>query len=461
MIGTRSWAFGMVVALAGCTQGSTIAPSFPPTVQTPTTVGALPNAVGSLNRASSRIHHIVIIVQENRSTNNLFNGLPGADTVRVAENSQGKHITLMSQLLTAPYDISHSHRAFTTEYAAGKLDGFDQVQSHCDQKATCPPEDVRAYAYVPEAEVEPYFDMAKRWTFASQMFQSNQGPSFPAHLYILNGTSAIEIGSELRAAENPVTPHGKFTGGCDSPSGSLVTLIDSKGQENRTAYPCFYRISIIQLLEHQSLSWRYYQVHLGPGLWHTPAAIGPVFHSAQFSTDVVSPPSQFYGDVDSGKLANVVWVTPTAAASDHSGITDGSGPSWVASIVNKIGQSRYWKDTAIFVTWDDWGGWYDPIVPTQYNSYELGLRVPLIVISPYAKEHYISTKQHEFGSILKFIEKTFGLGSLGTTDLRADDLSDCFNFSRRPHKFSVVPARLQADYFLKQPISDEDPDDDR
>ena len=112
-----------------------------------------------------------------------------------------------------------------------------------------------------------------------------------------------------------------------------------KRAENRTAYPCFYRISIVQLLEHQSLSWRYYQVHLGPGLWHTPAAIGPVYHSAEFSTDVVSPPSRFYGDVDSGKLANVVWVTPTAAASDHSGITDGSGPSWVASVVNKLAKA--------------------------------------------------------------------------------------------------------------------------
>ena len=173
-----------------------------------------------------------------------------------------------------------------------------------------------------------------------------------------------------------------------------------------------------------------------------------------------APPSQVLDDIDAGTLANVVWITPTAAASDHAGTTNGSGPSWVASVVNKIGQSKYWNDTAIFVTWDDWGGWYDPIMPQIYNSYELGFRVPLLVISPYAKRHYISTVQHEFGSILKFTEETFNLGSLGTTDIRADDLSDCFDFSKAPSKFQRIAAPHGAAYFLKQLVSPQEPDDD-
>lgn len=453
MLGSRPWVIGITLALAGCAQGSTVAPSVPAAVQTAT-------ALAAPSRAFSKIHHIVIIVQENRTTNNLFNGLPGADTVRVGENSLGKHVPLRPQLLTAPYDVSHSHHAFTTEYSAGQLNGFNQVESHCSEQSRCPPADTRAYAYVPEDEVEPYFVMAERYTFASHMFQSNEGPSFPAHMYILSGSSAIALGSELRVAENPLAPDGKFTGGCDSPSGSLVTLIDSQGQENRKTYPCFNRNSIIQYLDSSSLSWRYYQSHPGPGLWHGPDAIEPVYHSKEFATDVISPPSQVYGDIDSGKLADVVWVTPTAAASDHATLTDGSGPSWVASVVNKIGESKYWRDTAIFVTWDDWGGWYDSIPPTQYNTYELGFRVPLIVISTYAKQHYISTRQHEFGSILKFIEETFDLPSLDTTDLRADDLSDCFDFAKGPHKFTLIPAALGSNYFLKLPVSTKNPDDD-
>jgi len=362
--------------------------------------------------------------------------------------------------MTAPYDISHTHTAFTTEYADGAINGFDQVFSKCLQPSGCPPANVRAYGFVPRSEVEPYYTMALRYTFGKRMFQTNQGPSFPAHQYILSGTSTVSDGSTLLASENPRTPAGDPTGGCDSPAGSLVTLIDPYGNENQSTYPCFDRNSLIQLVENASLSWRYYQAGTGPGLWHGPDAIQPVYSSSQFATDVVSPPSQILNDIPAGQLANVVWVTPTDAESDHAGGTDGTGPSWVASIVNAIGESSYWNNTAIFVTWDDWGGWYDPIAPKQYTSYELGFRVPLLVISPYAKLHYISPVQHEFGSILKFTEETFNLGSLGTTDQRADDLADCFDFNRPPAKFSPIPASRSREYFLKHPGPKKPPSDD-
>ena len=440
----------VTLTLAACSQNSTLGPSLTPRIGAPAS-----------HRLTSKIQHVVIIFQENRTTNDLFNFLAGANTVRQGKNSSGQTVQLQPRLLTAPYDISHAHIAFTTEYAGGAMDGFDLVGSSCNKGATCPPKDIRAYGYVPEHEVEPYYVMARRYTFGNNMFQTNEGPSFPAHQYILSGTSTESDGSQLRASENPLTPQKKITGGCDSPQGSLVKLIDQYGNENQTTYPCFDRNSLIQLVEAQpGLSWHYYQAHLGAGLWEGPDAIKPVWSSPQFSTDVVAPPSQVLNDTDAGNLASVVWVTPTSAESDHAGITDGSGPSWVASVVNKIGQSKYWNTTAIFVTWDDWGGWYDPVAPQIFNSYELGFRVPLIVISPYAKQHYISTVQHEFGSILKFTEEQFNLGSLGTTDVRADDLADCFNFSKSPSKFRIIPSPLHAGYFLKQPISNKDPDDD-
>ena len=111
------------------------------------------------------------------------------------------------------------------------------------------------------------------------------------------------------------------------------------------------------------------------------------------------------------------------------------------------------------MTWDDWGGWYDHVAPPKYNSYELSFRVPLIVISPYAKNHYISHVQHEFGSILKFTEEVFGLPSLHTTDERADDLFDCFDFSKSPGKFKPIAAPYPPKYFLSQ-HSTQNPDDD-
>jgi phospholipase C len=452
MNGRRCAVFAVMTALAGCGQASTV--GAPASDRALSDVRVLPN------QASSKIQHVVIIFQENRTPDNLFNGLPGADTVRSGQNSHGDTVKLKPELLTAPFGVDHKHRAFKAEYANGKMNGFDRAQSICKPHATCPPKDIRAYSYVPRNEVKPYFTLAMHYTFADRMFQTNEGPSFPAHQYILSGTSTIENGSAIRASENAFSPSRKFTGGCDSPPGSHVTLIDAAGDEDQHMYPCFDRLSLIQLIDAKSLTWHYYQEHLGPGLWSGPDAISAVRNSPEFSTDVVAPPSQVLTDIAHGQLANVVWVTPTAKASDHAGNTDGSGPSWVASVVDAIGKSQYWKDTAIFVTWDDWGGWYDHVPPPQYNSYELGFRVPLIVISPYAKNGYVSHVPHEFGSILKFTEEMFGLGSLGTTDVRSDDLSDCFNFSRAPSRFVPISAPLDANYFLRQPTSTEDPDDD-
>ncbi len=406
------------------------------------------------------IEHVIIIVQENRTPDNLFNGLPGADTVRYGKSSKGKFITLQPIPLTAPYDISHRHNAFEIEYALGNLTGFNLVKSHCNDRRKCPVKGLRAYGFVPHEEVEPYFALAKQYAFADRMFETNQGPSFPAHQYILSGTSTIANGSGLRAAENPRAPSGKFTGGCDSPPGSLVTLIDLYGNENRRMFPCFKRLALTDLIEAKSLTWHYYQAHPKAGLWNAPDAILPIRRSAYFKTDVVAPSSQIFVDIALRSLANVVWVTPTTEASDHAGQNDGSGPAWVASIVNAIGESPYWDHTAIFVVWDDWGGWYDHVEPPLYNSYELGFRVPLIAIGPYAKKGYVSHHQHEFGSILRFVENAFGLGSLGTTDLRADDLSDCFNFSRPARTFVPIPTGHGPNYFLRQPISLRDPDDD-
>ncbi len=468
MNGKRFSTLGVFAALVGCTQSATLAPTSPPSIPVQRSNGARTGTTraarlfGPVSKSSSSlIQHVVIIVQENRTTNNLFNGLSGADTARSAKNSLGQTVQLQSESLDAPYDVNHNYSNFKIEYANGQLNGFDKAASTCNQGATCPASNVRAYGYVPESQVEPYYVMARRFAFASRMFQTNEGPSFPAHQYLISGTSTITDGSSLRASENAYTPSKTNTGGCDSPAGSYVRVIDQYGNENTTAYPCFQRNSLIALIEAQSLSWHYYQAHSGAGLWETPDSIKAVWTSPQFSTDVVAPPSRVLNDIKAGTLANVVWITPTLAASDHPGVTNDTGPSWVASVVNTIGQSQYWGSTAIFVVWDDWGGWYDPIVPSIYNSYELGFRVPLIVISPYAKQNYISTVQHEFGSILKFTEETFNLGSLGTTDVRSDDLSDCFDFSKAPIKFQVIPAAHNAKYFLKQPISTREPDDDR
>jgi phospholipase C len=158
------------------------------------------------------------------------------------------------------------------------------------------------------------------------------------------------------------------------------------------------------LMNGRGITWRYYEEFGGSGQWHAVDALEDIREGRSYA-NVIWPSKRILHDVAAGKLQDVTFVTPRASASDHAGQNNGTGPSWIASIVNAIGESPYWKDTAIVVIWDDWGGWYDHVAPHVYNSFELGFRVPMIVISPYAKPGYVSHVTYEFGSILKFIEK--------------------------------------------------------
>ena len=309
-----------------------------------------------------------------------------------------------------------------------------------------------AYTYVPQSQVQPYWTMAKTYAFGDRMFQTNSGPSFPSHQYLISGTAAIDATNTFYAFANPnnVTFNWKI-GGCDSPSNDTVQIVNPiTNQIGSPVFPCFDHPTLTDALDAAKRDWRYYQPNLGAGLWNALDAIKHIRYGPDYKK-VVTPNTQIITDIKNGNLKAVSWVIPTAAESDHPAVTDGSGPAFVASVVNAVGNSKYWSSTAIFVTWDDWGGWYDHVAPPQYNYYELGFRVPLLVISPYARPGYISEVQHEFASILNFIEETFGMpcrnappscGALGYTDLRADDLSDMFNFSQPPIPFVTIPAAM-------------------
>jgi phospholipase C len=417
----------------------------------------LPPAPGGANK----IKHVIIIYQENRTPDNLFHKLPGADIASSGVNSKGVVVKLMPRPLANRFDLDHSHLAFTTEYDGGKMDGWDNVKIRCNKP--CAP---TAFGYVPQKQVQPYYTMAESYTFADRTFQDNQGPSFPAHQFIIAGTSTDAVGSTLMAAENP-----RYAGGgkgwvlsgknCDGKPGSIVTMIDPSGNETVTKFPCFEHPTLMDLLDAKKVSWRYYNP-ISQGFWSAPDAIKHIRFGPDWK-NVVTPETSIYADIKSGNLQEVSWIMPTCAESDHAECDKGTGPAYVAAIVNAVGGSKYWKDTAIFVTWDDWGGWFDHVKPPVRSSYELGFRVPLLVISPYAKKGYISHVQHEQSSILRYIEERFGLGSLGYADSLSDNLSDCFDYTGPPSKFAYIPtgvsgAELYA--LLHQPPSNVPPDDD-
>ena len=435
--------------------------------------------------AAAVIQHIVVIFQENRSTDNLFHDpvliSRGADIASSGTNSLGQSITLTPiDLGTAGsnpqnYDLDHSHTAFVSMYDGGKMDGANLI--NCSVPANCPPNahPNPQFMYVIPTDVQPYFAMAEQYTFGDRMFQTNEGPSFPAHQFILSGTSAPTATSFLFAAENPTLNNA----GCIAPLTTTVAMIDATGNETSQPpqYPCFEHPTLTDLLETKGVTWRYYAPSPG-SIWTAPDAIEHMCQEQsvngtltctgpEWTGNVVIPEKQVLVDIANGQLAQVSWVIPDGNNSDHALSNDGGGPSWVASIVNALGSSQYWANTAIIITWDDWGGWYDHVPPKVINDgtswgsgYIYGFRVPLIVVSPYAKAAYISHTTHDFGSILKFVETTFGLPSLGYADVAADDLSDCFNLTQTPLAFQVIPAALNAAHFINDKRPPTDPDDD-
>jgi phospholipase C len=174
---------------------------------------------------------------------------------------------------------------------------------------------------------------------------------------------------------------------------------------------------------------------------------------------VITPQKTFLTDVAAGKLANFTWITPMCINSDHPNCAGAFGPSWVATLVNAIGKSKFWNSTAIFVQWDDWGGLYDPVAPPFRDYDGLGFRVPLLVISPYAKKNYVSHVQYETASVLRFAEDLFGLGRLGAADSRATSpAADCFDFTRRARAFVPIKAPYGRDFFLHQQLDYRMPD---
>ena len=462
------------------------------------------------------LQHVIVIVQENRTPTNLF----GNDTSLV---SAGFHlattelcgtqtITPTSYQLDACFSASHAHQAWVTAYHKGKLNEFCAISSgvnNCtpqqqvgiptctvnNQQVLCP-----EYTYVDNSTglLNPYFQLAAQYGFANYMFQTNQGPSFPAHQFLFSGTSAPVAYPtpfyDWFLAENNASGGGY---GCTAVNGTVIKEVSPSGTEAagytppdppsaNAGFPCYDHNTLVDLfgpLGAPTITWKYYGTSAG-SLWMAPNAIDHICKPSGFAGtcmgapwkngNVSTNPPDVLSDLgvngtgpSSCNLPQVTWVTPDGHWSDHPGtVGHDGGPSWVSAIVNAVGgydnsgkllspangngyNCGYWPNTAILVTWDDWGGFFDDIDPVATMSrdgnqtggypgtctagvcngthYVYGFRVPLLVVSPYAKAGYISgggiypptcpsSYCHDFGSILNFIEYVFGTNgnSLGT-----------------------------------------------
>jgi phospholipase C len=262
-----------------------------------------------------------------------------------------------------------------------------------------------------------------------------------------------------------------------------VPLINADGVEFTHVAPCFEHQTLSDLLDTQGVSWRYYSVG-AKSIWTAPNAISHICSArgkkctgSEWTSHIDLNPADALSDISSGcNLRGVSWVIPTGSNSDHSGNPKNTGgPSWVAQIVNAVGTSpctnpdgsSYWNSTAIIVTWDDWGGWYDHEPPTieayPQGAYQIGFRVPLIVVSAYTPAGFISNSPEDFGSVTRFVEQNFGIseGALTFADARATgDLTEFFTTGHAARSFRPIRAPLSAKYFLNEKPSNEPVDTD-
>ncbi len=472
------------IAFAGCARSSPTNPGIP----------AIPSAQTRVegNAPRSPITHIVFIVQENRTLDEIFGGpkpFPGADAASTGKTTTGT-IPLNEISLAGGDDPSNYHPQWLQACNAPSPPPFPVGgKSPCRMNGLniaaspapgyTPSAGVSTlYSYVDYSETKPYWDIASKYALGDRFFMGHNSESYTAHQFIFSAQSNNTVDApQFPAGTDCSVLYAKCAyvpWGCDSPSGTTTYTIDPiTGKESATPsgpFPCYgpgsplpnvsYR-SMADLVDAKGLSWRLYAHSLCSNI-NGLDVNGTIRYSSRWPTVVnmskchtilrtVYPTpvntknfrmteKTILNDVagPKGYLANVTWVLPGPLNSDHPGIPLGKcGPNWVARVVNAIGQSKYWNSTAIFIFWDDWGGFYDHVPPYVVRDQQgPGFRVPLLVVSPYARRGVIHVNS-EFATLLKFTENTFGLGSLGATD--ASPYLNTAQFTRQFFNLSAPP----------------------
>jgi phospholipase C len=370
----------------------------------------------------TKIQHIVFIIKENRTFDNYFGTYPGADGATSGMISTGAVIPLVRAEDQYPVDPGHAQSDWFLDYDSGAMDGWN-LQSQGDLNGFYP-----SMTQHYEEDIPNYWAYARYFTLGDRMFSSFNGPSFPAHLFTIAAqpSETIQIPSEINGG------HGGDWG-CDA---DPLTVVRSRTSNNIRFYqfPCFKITTMADLLDQAGISWKSYAPTAGEvAYWfNTYNSIEQIRNSSLWTSNVVSD-QNFITDALAGNLPAVSWLTTGEnLEEDHPPHSVCLGENWTVRQLNAIMQGPDWGSTAVFIVWDDWGGLYDHVPPPQVDANGFGGRVPFLLISPYAKSGAVTHTVYEFSSVLKFVEKRFGLPSLSTRDAAANDLTDAFDFNQTP-----------------------------
>ena len=344
--------------------------------------------------STTPIQHVVVIMMENHSFDNLFGRFPGAN---------GKVLPQASNPLRG--DNDHTSPAALAAMDGGKMDEFLPTGT----------------VQYTQQDIPNYYAYAKQFGLSDYFFTDVPTNSTPNHISMI-------------AAQSGGVFDGSSNNGCRSTANSLLYSKHLSGNYF-WSNPCYNIGSIPQELTQNGISWKYYSS--APN-WDAPSLV----QALAGSPNDIHSAGQFTLDVQQGNMATVSFVTPTPSLSDHPPAPEQQGQEYVTNTLNTIMNSQYWPNTAVFVTWDDWGGFYDHVTPPVVDGLGLGERVPLIVVSPYAKSGYISSAEGEFASFDKFIETNWNLPDLGARDHlpQISNLMDFFDFSQQPQPpFILTP----------------------
>ena len=384
------------------------------------------------------ITHVIVIVKENHTFDNYFGSFPAAAGTSTYGLSDGGTAACGHAPQNTPRDMDHEHAAGLTDWNDGGMNGWDLV------KGTSVNGDNLAYAQYHEADIPNYWAYARAFTLGDHFFSEMLGPSFPGHMIMLAAQAAWATG-------NPDTT-GAFWG-CDQFGTARVTVENQVTCHDDRVFPCFTIPSVPDVLP-PGVTWKFYGTNFYslPEIWSMFDAVASVRHGPSWSKIVNA--SEFDKDIDNHKLPNVVWLVDQDLADEHPRVgSPCQGENWTVQRINKVMQSEYWASTAILFTMDDFGGWYDHVrPPRQYgcdstHPYGLGFRLPLIVISPYAKPGFVFSEVAEQASIPRFIEKIFGAPPLSSLDPaaqdgQANDLLGAFDFDQVPLPPLVLNQRI-------------------
>jgi phospholipase C len=372
---------------------------------------------GDVPQAKTPIQHLIVLMQENHTFDNYFGTYPGADglpsgtkmPVDPANPSAG-YVVPWHIGTTTITDLSHTATTFSAEYDNGKMDGFVSAINSFNENGTI------AMGYYDSSDIPYYWNLADNYVLFDHFFSSAKDGSDANHYYWVAGTY-------------PQVKKGQ----------SLSTLLDNVP-------------TIFDRLQAAGVSWKFYVENYDPKInYRSPSTQNnresqvvwvPLLNFNRFldekdlSSHIVNL-SQYYVDLQQGTLPAVSYIVPSGA-SEHPPEYPASGEREVKSLLQELMRSSSWNSSAFMLLYDDWGGWYDHVIPPQVDQYGYGARVPGLLVSPYAKKGYIDSTTLDFTSVLKFIETNWSVASLSTRDAKASNFLEAFDFTQTPRQATLL-----------------------